>query len=69
MRSSRQNDKLDQWVMHRAVKDEVMGSILGSTKQKVFFHLCSSLLNKLSIQFCFNINHFTIKSRNPFNKA
>ena len=39
MRSSRQNDKLEQWVMHRAVKDEVLGSILGSNKQKVFFHL------------------------------
>ena len=39
MRSSWQNDKLEQWVMHRAVKDEVLGSSLGSNKQKVFFHL------------------------------
>ena len=39
MRSSTQNDKLEQWVMHRDVKDEVFGSILGSNKQKVFFHL------------------------------
>ncbi len=29
MRSRRQIDKLEQWVMHRAVKDEVLGSILG----------------------------------------
>ena len=39
MRRSSQNDKLEQWVMHRAVKDEVLGSILGSNKQKVFFDL------------------------------
>ena len=39
MRSSRQNDKLEQWVMHTAVKDEVLGSILGSNKPKNFFHL------------------------------
>ena len=39
MRSSRQNDKLEQWVMHTAAKDEVLGSILGSKKQKAFFHL------------------------------
>ena len=38
MRSNMLNDKLDQWVMHRAVKDEVLGSILGSNKQRVFFH-------------------------------
>ena len=34
-----QNDKLEQWVMHRAVKDEVLGSILGCNKRKVFFDL------------------------------
>ncbi len=39
MRNSRQNDKLEQWVMLRAVKDDVLGSILGCKKQKVFFHL------------------------------
>ena len=39
MRRSRQNDKLEQWVMHGAVKDEVLGSILGSNKQRVFFHI------------------------------
>ena len=39
MRSNRQNDKLEQWVMHRAVRDEVLGTNLGSNKQKVFFHL------------------------------
>ena len=32
MRSSRQNDKLEQRVMHMAVKDEVLGSILSSNK-------------------------------------
>ena len=39
MRRSSQNDKLEQWVMHRAVKDDVLGSILGCNKQKVFFDL------------------------------
>ena len=39
MRRSSQNDKLEQWVMHWAVKDVVLGSILGSNKQKVFFDL------------------------------
>ena len=39
MRRSSQNDKLEQWVMHSAVKDEVLGSILGCNKQKVFFDL------------------------------
>ena len=38
-RRSSQIDKLEQCVMHRAVKDEVLGSILGSNKQKVFFDL------------------------------
>ena len=38
MKRSSQNDKLEQWVMHKAVKDEVLGSILGSNKQRVFFH-------------------------------
>ena len=32
MKRSRQIDKLEQRVMHRAVKDEVLGSILGSKK-------------------------------------
>ena len=32
-----QNDRLDQWVMHRAVKkDEVQGSILGNKIEKFF---------------------------------
>ena len=39
MRCSWQNDKLEQWIMHKAVKDAVLGLILGSNKQKVFFHL------------------------------
>ena len=38
MGRSSQNDKSEQLVMHRAVKDEVLGSILGSNKQRVFFH-------------------------------
>ncbi len=37
MRRSRQNDKIKQCVKHRAVKDEVLGSILGTTKTKKFF--------------------------------
>ena len=39
MRSIWQNDKLEHWLMHRNVKDEVLGSTLGSNKQKVFFHV------------------------------
>ena len=44
MKSSRLNDKLEQWVMHTAVKDVVLGSILGCNKQKVFFHLQLSVI-------------------------
>ena len=32
-----QNDKLEQCVKHRAVKYEVMGSILGSNQKNSFF--------------------------------
>ena len=32
LRSIRQNDKLEQRVLHRVVKDEVLGSILSSNK-------------------------------------
>ena len=39
MRRSRQNNKLEQWVLNWAVKDEVLGPILRSDKQKDFFHL------------------------------
>ena len=55
--------------MHWAVKDEVKGSILGSNKQKVFFHLKLSLIYRLSIPNCFFINQLKIKSRNSLNKA
>ena len=34
--SSRQNDKLEQWVMDSAVEVDVLGLILGS-KKKFFF--------------------------------
>ncbi len=37
MRSSRLNDILEQWEMHRAVRDEVLGSIIGSSNQINFF--------------------------------
>ncbi len=33
MRSSRQNDKLEQWAMHRAAKHEILESNLGIKKQ------------------------------------
>ena len=69
MRSSRQNDKLEQWVMHTAVKDVVLGSILGCNKQKVFFHLQLSVLYRLSNPICFTIDHFSIRSKNRLNKA
>ena len=69
MRSSRQNDKLEQWVMHTAVKDVVLGSILGCNKQKVFFHLQLSVLYRLSNPICFTIDHFPIRSKNRLNKA
>ena len=39
MTRCRQIDCLEQWVMIWAAKDEVLGSILRSDKQKVFFHL------------------------------
>ena len=39
MISSMLNDKLEQWVMHQAVKNEVLGTNLGSNKQKIFFHV------------------------------
>ena len=32
MRSSRQNDKLEQWTLQRAVNNEVLGSIFSSKK-------------------------------------
>ena len=41
MRNSRQNDKLEQWVMHSTVENDILGSILGSEIQKVFFLICS----------------------------
>ena len=37
MMRCRQDDTLEQWVMHRADKDEVLGSSLGSQKTKSFF--------------------------------
>ncbi len=37
MRSSRKKDTLKQWIMYRALKDEVLRLSLGSNKQKVFF--------------------------------
>ena len=39
MRWSRQKDKLEQWVMNWEVKNEVLGSILRSDKQKIIFLL------------------------------
>ncbi len=54
MRSSWQNDKLEQWVMHRAVKDEVLGLSHGSNKQKVFSTFncfCSRDLTFKSVQY------------------
>ena len=36
MRSSWQNDMLEQWVMHWAFKQDVLGSILGLKIEKFF---------------------------------
>ena len=69
MKISWQNDKLEQCVMRTILKDEVLGSILASNKQKVFFHLQLCLLYRLSNPICFIIDHFTIRSKNPLNKA
>ena len=69
MRSSRQNDKLEQWVMQTAVKDVVLESILGSNQQKVFFHLKLSAFYRISNPICFIIDHFSVRSRNPSKKA
>ncbi len=68
MRSSRQNDKLEQWVMHRAVKDEVLGSSNGSNKQKVFPPLIVSVI-EIKHSKMFKINQLSIKGRNVVNKA
>ena len=43
LRSSRQSEKSEQGVMHTAVKDEVLGSILGSNKSKQSVSLLISL--------------------------
>ena len=45
MRNSRQNDKLELWVMYKAFKDEVLGSILGSKKQKFYPCLIVSVVH------------------------
>ena len=37
MMRSREDDKLEQWVMHTADKDEVLDSSLGGKKTKRFF--------------------------------
>ena len=50
MRNSRQNDKLEQWVMHRTVENEVQESILGSEIQKVFFLVYSLYYTDKAIQ-------------------
>ncbi len=43
VRSSRQNDKIEQWVMGRAIKVEVLESILGNKKKKfVSLFICPS---------------------------
>ena len=39
MRSSMLNDKLEQWVMHKAVKDDVLGTNFVSNKLKAFFNV------------------------------
>ncbi len=44
MGSSKHNDKLEQWVMHRAFKGEVLGSILGRKKLKKIFSMFNCLL-------------------------
>ena len=36
IRKSRKNDKLEQRVMHRVVKHDILGSILGCKGQKLF---------------------------------
>ncbi len=50
MRSSRQNDKFEHWVMQTAVKDEVLGSMLGSNKQKVFSTIICLCYTVLALQ-------------------
>ncbi len=69
MRNCTQNNKLEQWVMHRVVEDDVLGFILSCHIPKFFFLVCKSLLYNSSIPICLIINQFTIHSRNPFNKA
>ena len=67
IRSSRQIDKLEQWIMNRAVKDEVLGSILGSNKKSFFEPLIVSvlLIKHLSL---FHYKQFTIKRKTRLSK-
>ena len=44
MRNSRLNDKLEQWVMHWAVKDDVLGPILGFKYKNFFPFLIVSII-------------------------
>ena len=68
MRNRRQNDKLEQWVMHRTVEDDVLGSILGC-QEKEFFPCLIVSINNLSIPIGSIMNQFKINSSNPLNKA
>ena len=63
MRNGRQNDKLDQLVMHWAFKDDVLGASVGCKKTKDIF------LNSLRINNCFFTNQFTFHRKNSFYKA
>ena len=45
VRSSRHNDRVEQWFMDRSVKVEVLGSILGSQKKSFFPCLTVSVMS------------------------
>ncbi len=55
MRSSWQNDKLEQWVMHREVREDVLGSILGCKKQTGFFPCV--IVSNLQLKHSYQFNH------------
>ena len=54
IRNSRQNDKLEQWIMHRTVEDDVLGSILGCPVKKKFFPSLTVSIKQLEHSYLFH---------------
>ena len=54
MRRNKQKDKLEQWLMNWAVKDEVVGSILPCNKQKKIFQLLIVSVKQIKHSYLFH---------------